>query len=324
MGKKDNETYKTCPNCGKLISWNAKVCPYCNFRYPKIDFQELRGGMTHPVISEGGSEGYHYKRPISIVLIVLLGILFLFMLTVFSISKTPLVALIICFPIFIIISFVLIFVNKGKNKIRMVSFSVSTCLMVIIFTISVIIFTINESKNVILNTPNQKINAIATKEDRSSNQQEVVNTSTTTVLETTTTYKATTTTIKDIFGVGELVDIQGTVITVTKFEKSKGSDFDKPREGMEYVIVSIEIVNNSNKKISYSPLDFKMQNSKGQINDIAFTIVDSDTALNSGELIPKGEVEGTIVFEEPINDLELTLIYQPNFWDEEVTKVMIK
>ena len=67
-----------------------------------------------------------------------------------------------------------------------------------------------------------------------------------------------------------------------------------------------------------------MQNSKGQINDIAFTIVDSDTALNSGELIPKGEVEGTIVFEEPINDPELTLIYQPNFWDEEVTKVMIK
>lgn len=43
---KDNETYKICTGCGKLIKWNAVICTYCgiqvqelkvdtNYNYPK-------------------------------------------------------------------------------------------------------------------------------------------------------------------------------------------------------------------------------------------------------------------------------------------------
>jgi hypothetical protein len=61
-----------------------------------------------------------------------------------------------------------------------------------------------------------------------------------------------------------------------------------------------------------------MQNSKGQITDMGLTIVDQDTSLQSGDLAPNGEVEGTVTFEEPINDPELTLLYQPNIFGEDV------
>lgn len=144
---------------------------------------------------------------------------------------------------------------------------------------------------------------------------ETIATATTEVSETTASAP---TTAQSIFNVGESVDLNGTVVTVTKFKKSNGSDFDKPKAGMEYVIVTIKINNNGDSKVSYNPFDFKMQNSKGQITDMAFTIVDQDTALQSGELALNGEVEGTVTFEEPKNDPELTLLYQPNFFNENV------
>jgi len=94
---------------------------------------------------------------------------------------------------------------------------------------------------------------------------------------------------------------------------------------MEYVIVTVNIKNNSDDKISYNPLDYKMQNSKGQITDMTFTTVDSKTALSSGELAAGGEVEGTVTFEQPKDDAGLVLIYQSNFFnDNEIIKFNIK
>ena len=131
--------------------------------------------------------------------------------------------------------------------------------------------------------------------------------------------------VEEVFNVGDSVDLKGTIITITEFKKSEGGDFDKPKEGMEYIIVYVKIDNNSDSKISYNPFYFKMQNSKGQLTDQAFTIVDSDTALSSGELISGGEIEGTITFEQPIDDSELILIYQPGLFNEsKVIKFYIK
>lgn len=97
------------------------------------------------------------------------------------------------------------------------------------------------------------------------------------------------------------------------------------KEGMEYVIVTIHIKNNSSDTISYNPFYFKMQNSKGQITDTAFTAVDNESALASGELAAGGEIEGTISFEEPKDDTGLILIYQANILNEnEVIKFNIK
>lgn len=130
--------------------------------------------------------------------------------------------------------------------------------------------------------------------------------------------------VQEFFEIGDNVDLDGTIVTVMGVDKSSGEDFDKPKEGMEYVIVTVHIYNNSSDKISYNPFDFKVQNSSGQITDMAFSIVDTETAMESGELTVGGEVEGTITFEEPIRDSGLILIYQPSFWfDERVVKIKL-
>jgi len=128
---------------------------------------------------------------------------------------------------------------------------------------------------------------------------------------------------KTEFGINEKIEFEGRILEVTDVEFSDGTEFDKPKEGMEYVIVSVTIENNSDKELSYNPFDFKMQNSQGQIVDQAFTIVNSDTSLSSGDLAPGGSVSGTIAFEQPKADPELQLIFEPSFWSNKRVTVSL-
>lgn len=126
---------------------------------------------------------------------------------------------------------------------------------------------------------------------------------------------------KTEFGVNEKVEFEGRVLEVMNIEKSSGSDFESPKDGHEYVIVTVLIENNSDKEVSYNPFDFKMQNSQGQIESQTFTIIDSDTSLSSGDLAPGGSVTGTLVWEQPIDDDGLVLIFEPSFWSNKQVKI---
>lgn len=126
-----------------------------------------------------------------------------------------------------------------------------------------------------------------------------------------------------VYAVGEEAFLNNTSITVTKVEKSNGSEYDKPQSGKEFVILYITIKNIGNSNLSYNPYNFQVQNSQGQLNEPTFTIIDNDTSLQTGELIPNGSISGTIVFEESINDSNLTLIYQDNFWSSKSLKIKL-
>ncbi|HAQ07622.1 MAG TPA: DUF4352 domain-containing protein, partial [Bacillus bacterium] len=129
---------------------------------------------------------------------------------------------------------------------------------------------------------------------------------------------------KEVFSVGEKVQLGDNVLTVLKVEKSSGSEFDQPKGDHEYVIVTVEINNAGDENITYNPFDFKMANSQGQIVDQAFTTVDTDTALQSGELASGGKVTGTIAFEQPAGDTGLQLQYSPSFWSDKTIKVSLQ
>ena len=171
--KKEDEMYKICPNCCKLIKWEARVCSYCGVPYHKPQFQELRGGMTHPVNSDKNFRTVTPKRPISIVLVVLLGIVFLITILA-SLGSSPilLMYIIIYLLIFIIITFSLIFVNLRKNKNRTLSFLISTCVLLVILIISSVAFSnIQNKKNIVKATTQdvEKANVTATEEIKDDN-----------------------------------------------------------------------------------------------------------------------------------------------------------
>lgn len=119
--------------------------------------------------------------------------------------------------------------------------------------------------------------------------------------------------VKDVYAIGETATLNDASITVNKVTKSKGSQFVKPKSGCEFVIVEVTIKNSGTSNISYDPFDFSMQNSQGNITTIDFSSLDDDY-LQVGQLAPGGTVTGTISFEEPFNDSELTLIYEGSLW----------
>ena len=119
---------------------------------------------------------------------------------------------------------------------------------------------------------------------------------------------------KTTFKIGETVKYNGLELTVTKFTTSQGTEFEKPKSGMEYAIVTVKYKNSGKENISYNLYDFKMKNSKGQITDC--TIYSNlKHPLESGDLAPGGEIEGEMPFEEPKGDKGLILQYTGNIFE---------
>jgi Telomeric repeat-binding factor 2. len=118
-------------------------------------------------------------------------------------------------------------------------------------------------------------------------------------------------TLKDIYQIGEVANVNGAQFQVSKMEKSAGGEYDKPKSGNEFVVVTVNIKNAGQENVDYNPFYFTMQNSQGQISNGTISMDNTKTALSSGQLTPGGFVSGTVIFEEPKNDKALKLIYKP-------------
>ncbi len=119
----------------------------------------------------------------------------------------------------------------------------------------------------------------------------------------------------------EVVTYNGVNYSITKVEKTQGkNEYWKPKQGYEFVKVTIKIENNSDSKISYNMLDWQMVNSDGVEESFGTFTLDDDITLGSGELEPNGKVEGVLVWEEKKNDDNLRLRYYYNvLFDTEYT-----
>lgn len=116
------------------------------------------------------------------------------------------------------------------------------------------------------------------------------------------------------FRVGEVAKYNDIELTVTKVSKVKHGEYSAPKDGNEFVVVTVKYKNDGQSNVSYNPYDFRMKNSKGQITSSTFASDISKKQLESGALAPGGEVEGEIVYEEPKDDKGLILQYTGNIF----------
>lgn len=121
---------------------------------------------------------------------------------------------------------------------------------------------------------------------------------------------------KTNYGMNEPVVVKDVEYTVTNVEYSNGDEWNVPADGKNYVVVTVQINNNSDSKVSYNMLDWKMVNSSGQEDSETFTTLYQDSQLNSGDLAPGGTKTGTLIYEEPVDD-SLKLLYYSTMIDEE-------
>lgn len=129
-----------------------------------------------------------------------------------------------------------------------------------------------------------------------------------------------TTKVKTEYKVGEEINVSGKKLTVTDVKKSSGKEYNIPDAGKEFVIVTVKFENTSDNTLSYNAYDFKLQDSNGVIQgpDLSGEVLATKTGINSGELAKGGKVEGTVGFQAPKGDKDLTLIYEGLFGLDQV------
>ncbi|MBH1956064.1 DUF4352 domain-containing protein [Candidatus Saccharibacteria bacterium] len=120
-----------------------------------------------------------------------------------------------------------------------------------------------------------------------------------------------TTDSKTEFKVGETATFDDKSITIKDVQRnySTSNQFAQPESGKEFVLVTVEIANNSKSSMDFNTFEFKLQDSNGvQLNE-SFTAL-SEGKLNSGSLAPGGKVTGKLAYEVPKDDTGLKLLYQ--------------
>ncbi len=111
----------------------------------------------------------------------------------------------------------------------------------------------------------------------------------------------------------DMVTYKNVNYSITSVEKTKGTNqYFQAKEGYEYVKVKIKIENNSDKKISYNPLDFQMVNGDGVEASVYSITAEDDVLLHSGELDAGGKIEGVIIWEQKQGDTGLKVRYYNN------------
>lgn len=125
-----------------------------------------------------------------------------------------------------------------------------------------------------------------------------------------------------MYGVGEPMNHEGTVVTVNSVEKRTPQSYDAVQDGYEFVVVNLTFDNESDEEISYNVMNFELQDGNGNITS-AFgggSLDDVGNTLSAGQLASGGTVSGNLIFEVPEGDEDLTLRYNASFWSDTTIK----
>jgi|GEM_PF-4481936 len=124
--------------------------------------------------------------------------------------------------------------------------------------------------------------------------------------------------------IGDTAEADGVKLIVTKIDTTKGSEYNRPDDGMEFIHVYVKVENAGNNNIDVNPFYFKMETSDGQIKDQDFrAIVDVEkNQIQAVTLKPGGNVEGIVGFQVKKGDEGLKLTYSTNVFSDEPSIVI--
>lgn len=118
----------------------------------------------------------------------------------------------------------------------------------------------------------------------------------------------------ETFEPGDIVEIGDFTLVVNSVESSTGSDFIKPAEGYEFVIVDVTLENKLDESVAVSSLlQMSVKDATGQkygVNLLASTAGGGTTP--DGELAASEKLRGQVGFEVPLDAEGLLFVFDPN------------
>ena len=92
-----------------------------------------------------------------------------------------------------------------------------------------------------------------------------------------------------------------------------GNTYMKPKDGKEYVKVTVKIENKFETEMNYNVFEFKAEDSNGAAESADGQTYSLPDSLGSGDLVKGGRKTGSMIFEVPAGS-QIKLHYQPSFW----------
>lgn len=102
----------------------------------------------------------------------------------------------------------------------------------------------------------------------------------------------------------------GWKIALLEWGDQPSTQYTKPQTGMRFVFVRVRFDNNSVSTVRASSYDFTLQDSLGVRRDPVWYYPNRTDALNGGDVVAGAFLSGTMVFEAPVGDAGLRLIYE--------------
>lgn len=118
---------------------------------------------------------------------------------------------------------------------------------------------------------------------------------------------------KTEFEQSEIVSVDDFEFQILEAYRSFGDDYLLD-DGYLFVSVRLRVKNLSSSKQTISTFNFKMQNDQGVEVDASWNSNLGGSSFN-GELLSNGEIEGTLFFEQPVDNSGLKLAYYRTMFD---------
>lgn len=126
------------------------------------------------------------------------------------------------------------------------------------------------------------------------------------------------------YKVGDTISVSNQELTVTKVQRNYSPKYGSAKDGQEYVKVTLKLANKSDKTISAYSTSFKVQDSNGVIEDRDSSSYSLDDYFDYSDLASNGTKTGSLVFEVPKGDNNLTFIYEPNMFSDKQVKIKLQ
>lgn len=123
--------------------------------------------------------------------------------------------------------------------------------------------------------------------------------------------------------VGDRVELNGMALTVVKVDRAAElGQFNKAKDGNEFVVAEVLIENVSADKVNYNPLYFKAKDSEGF--EVNAELIAGDQSLKSGDLTKGDKTRGNVAFEVKKDTKGLVMEFKPLvFGESESIKVAL-
>jgi Domain of unknown function (DUF4352) len=119
-----------------------------------------------------------------------------------------------------------------------------------------------------------------------------------------------------VVSLGKSIVVDAVSCTATSAKVLPAGQYDQPKQGQEYIVVHVKMSNDGQSDQTYSPFDFHVKSSAGNVTNYTFTSsYTANNTLDSGTMAPGGKVEGDLVFEIPVDDSKAELTWTPSFFN---------